>query len=195
MHYGIVLLFDTETNERAIALSEEYRRAGEDPDFVLGRERNLPHLSLLHLELETAAVVEMAAALREVRKALLYRPLTGAFSSVRGFATWCWWLTPATPELLALHERAVDLCAPLRSGPLIERPERMTEAQERMYETYGCWFVKDAWNPHLTLQVVRPIHAGLCGGEVFQPWKAVSIALARMGKFGSVQEVIHRSSL
>lgn len=193
MHHGIVLLFDENTSHHAFRLNRKYRHLAVDPGFTLGTHHNLPHLSLLHLELDDAGVGKARETLVEVSQALGGRGLDGSFGSIRAFGTWCWWQTPYTPLLLLeLHHRAVDLCAPLRLGPLRDPPQEMSAAQERMYREHGCWFVKDAWNPHLTLQVLRPEYAGLNGGEAFQPWRATSIALARMGKFGSAQDIVAR---
>ncbi len=192
MTFGIVLLFDAPTNNHAIALSGSCEDV-EDRDFVLGRERNLPHLSMIHLELDEAGLAKVEAKLPKLADELRGKPLNGSFSSIRNFGNWLFWLTPATPALLALHNRTVDACAPLRSRPLEASTNWMTPAQLRMYKAHGCWFVKDAWNPHLTLQVLRTGRPEPeCVREVFQPWSAAALVLARMGKFGSVQEVIHQ---
>ena len=108
---------------------------------------------------------------------------------------WCFWLPSVTPELKILHDHVVALCAPLRSGPLVDYPETMTETEACMYERYGCWWVKEAWNPHLTLQVLRPNCAEAVAQEVCWPWRATSLALCRMGKFGSITEVVHHLAI
>jgi hypothetical protein len=201
MTYGIVLLLDEETNRKAIALSRGYRQSARYPDFILGENANVPHLSMIHLELESDGVRKAASRLEPMAADHLVhaagRKVAGTFDTVSASkpdSPWVFWNTSRTAELIDLHATVVEAAAPLRSGAVsISWP--MDLEQERMHVRYGYPSVMRCFQPHVTLGLLRDDAVPVFTEIVTHPWTATALVLARIGAHGAVTEVLERYPL
>jgi len=201
MTYGIVLLLDRETTQKAIELSRKYIELADDPNFVLGTEINVPHISMIHLELDDRGLSVVSALVEMSIKGYLARARTdglgGVFDTVATTtpqSSWLFWNTPLADDLFTLHRLLVVRTSFVRNKDVyIRRP--MNEAQRHMHQLYGYPYVMECFNPHITLGVTRKEFAGYDGGSVIQPWKADALALAEIGDRGRVARIIRRMPL
>ena len=190
--YGIVLVFDDETNRKAMELSAKYLPQAEDPAFMLGLDANVPHLSLLHIMLEDAMVARCLASLKF---ALRGRPaIDGTFDAVRSHFRYLFWDGPKTGPLARLQLNIVSACAHLRAGPCkISWP--LNSERRAMLRRYGYPNVGGCFNPHLTLRTVREEFAHTTFEEGEWRWRSDHVAFCHAADDGAMLSVIERLPL
>jgi hypothetical protein len=200
--YGIVLLLDQEAEAKAIALSEMHRHHAKDPDFVLGKETKIPHISLFHIELDDGGLAEAKKRIRVCvdawnvaeKRSPTAPNLAGELDEIKLFGEWLFWLTPMGEERVAdplyiAHQDLLVYLAPLRSGN-VQTSWPMTGRQECMRDTYGYPLALECFNPHVTLGIVRD---GLAlSGIVRQRWHAAALVIAEIDRLGRVVGIVEK---
>lgn len=200
MLYGVVLLLDDASTEKAIWLSQRYWSAAEDNAFVLGKDTNIPHLSMLHLELDGRGVGNIRFWLEGVT-ALAADALpeevpapSGRFDRVLLRDQWLFWMTPKSEPLVALHETCVEVLSGYRCRD-VDITWSMNEAQRRMHRRYGYPAVMECFEPHVTLGFLRK--DSIDEVEEIAPfeWTAEWLALAEIGDRGRVVRIVAKYPL
>lgn len=156
-HFSIAFIPDAEATARAIAVSRTFREYASDPDFVLGTKRNIPHLSLFHLMLDEEGVQACADRLRQISDEL--GPLSaGAFPAplmeIVGRGGALFWEAQRTPDIMAWHERVLELCEPLRKGK-VSCPYRPKGKRAEAWQRDGYVFARGTYKPRMTLQRLK----------------------------------------
>lgn len=188
--YAVVLLFDSETDRKAVALSETHLPMAKDKSFRLDVVRAIPHLSHLHVMLDDEGAERAKDELDRIA-AMSGLPPAGVFEELRvTYDTWLFWTTPLTPELKAQHEAVVAAVAPLRRGK-VPVNWKMSELKARMHEEHGFPNVLEAFDPHVTIQILQEKFRTLQPRCLERLWTAESLSLVRTGRFASATEIVH----
>lgn len=187
-------LFDVETEEEAIRLSEVMQRPGGA--FTLDDLTCIPHVSHWHGNL-TDRGLKMAKG--HVHRAVdfLTDPLEGVFRKVEVVnGDWVFWQEEENSHHRRLHERLVHAVAACREED-VSVSWKMSKDQRRMRDIYGYPNCMEAWSPHITLSVIPGASLDLTD-PVLQSehrYEAIKIAIVRLGKYGTATEIVHSFNL
>lgn len=194
---GIVLLLNQQASARVVEFSQGFTphaREQDDP-LVLSNDGRLPHLSLFHLRVLNAKVE--GDGLQQLGKTLhdvVFPPcalgveikLTSVEMRPGGWVFWC---AETSLHLKTLHLAIAEAFAPLRDQDPDYRPTWIkTDAQRRSFDQYGYPNAGDAFDPHVTLAVVRD-GTTIPAQPLLMSW-ASHIAIVRVGKWGAAEEVL-----
>ena len=178
----------------AIGMSTKAQARAKKKQFVLGLSTNIPHGSHWHGRLDRTGVVEMKKVLDRFA-ATVKDPINGRFKTVESVnGGWLFWKEEPNEDLIKLHRALIPLITPLRASD-IRIAWEMNEAQKASFEKWGYPNCMDAFDPHITLQLLAKEHAGAAFRARMHSYTALSLALVRIGEFGSAKEIIHEADL
>lgn len=151
---NIALIPSTAVSNRAIATSQSLSSA--DTFFTLETGRFYPHISLYMLELQTVDYEKIQGIIQDIAKQFSTFELTATnYHQVMGFLSIEYSINS---ELTKLQEQIISSCNPIRNGLRekdIVRLKESTGSKRRYFEEYGYPYVKELFNPHITVTRFR----------------------------------------
>lgn len=149
--YGIALLPDAATADRALALADIVRKAGSDR-YGLG-DRALPHCTLFQAWFDEKDLPTVFAAVGRVAAATVLPPVT--FTGVTAYRQYVFWAVSASGRtaILPVQGAIVDAVARLRAPAPDAQADRgwMSADERRSWEACGYHCAGEAYVPHITL--------------------------------------------
>jgi 2'-5' RNA ligase len=193
---NVVLYPPKEVRDYAVKLSASLESCG---GFVLDDTKFFPHVTLYLAEYPNDAIDDVHDTLTQIVPTLMQIGLKpNDYSIEQGYIA----VTFAKTEELELMQMSIiSACNTVRKGSLrlrdIEKMESYDPVQRENIDMYGFRSVGESFYPHLTLtKCAGPIPVSL---PHFDPEKltfnSATLALMRVGEYGTARELIHTYSI
>lgn len=188
VHYTVALAFDGATTRKAIELNRDFADRAAHPNFVQSEYVCLPHLSLMHIRLDTEGLWKCIEELEALT--VLDLPIKGRFTKLESRCGWLFWIPEEHSKIRFLHEFVVLNLARHRAGNLPRR-YKLKGKRKELKKHFGTEAVLDYYNPHLTVQRLRKPFQERSFGTCEQAWHATEIVIGKVGDHGSITEIEH----
>ena len=147
-----------------------------------------PHISLLHLVLQSGLVNDFVETLFALTPQSI--PKQTATEIHVNTGGWCFLETPRTMALLGIQGAVVRASNGFRCGQVpISWKAHFTPEQERAYRLYGYPNIRFAWAPHFTFGVIGPVPAEQ-RTRIRWNWNARSLAVVELGEYETAAEIL-----
>jgi 2'-5' RNA ligase len=184
--YGFVLELDSGTKNLAANLSKQYS------DNLTPINQRIPHLTLFHTSIKNAPASEIQNILFNIETDVT-KILT--FDKIVSFGGhFVFWQCDKTKELYVLHEKSL-LLAKYFSPRIDVKKENLVLPKEQKdnIAQFGHPLVCGQWDPHITLAYLDR-GPKIVSHECQHIASPAAVNFVKIGLYGSVQEVILRST-
>ncbi|NIT21391.1 MAG: DUF1045 domain-containing protein [Candidatus Aminicenantes bacterium] len=191
-YFDVVITPPAPVKEYVIQISQKIAKQ-EDGEFVLGKTRFVPHISLFHIPIKKAQLPEIKQKIKKVlsdsRLGLL------RLKKITVLKETLVWIQVSRPQwLVNLHCKIVQETMPFRDpdfDAMKAWSNQYNSSQKKLIKIYGSPYVGRFFIPHITLTVLNLKNAN--PGEIpFKPkkFRVSSISLYQLGPHHSCEKRI-----
>lgn len=191
-YFDAVIIPSLEVREYAIQISQQAGEKGRG-EFVLGRSRFIPHISLYHIPVKKRQV----PALKKTLKKIISESKMGILElkKIKAPKEGSLWIEVSRPQwLVKLHQRVVNETLQFRDPQFNAGKvwgSHYNSFQKNLIKKYGSPYVGRYFQPHITLIVFKG-EKGDWPKVTFHPkkFKVSSVSVYQLGPYHSCQRKV-----
>ena len=191
-YFDVVIIPPLNIREYAIQISQQIGGKGKG-EFVLGRNRFIPHISLYHIPVKKRQITEFKKTLKKIISESKKGNLN--LKNLKAPKEGSLWIEVNRPQwLVNLHQKIVEETL-VFSDPEFNAKKvwgsTYNAIQKNLIHEYGSPYVGRYFQPHITLTILKDKESNW-KKVVFQPkkFRVSSVSVYQLGPYHSCQKKI-----